>query len=261
MYHYNSICKILKPGNRIRLLIAFMLLMGCLHFANAQTDTSQPEFVRNAGIGGNNTIDMLKRIRKDCLYFNPDLTIVMAGTNDMNSVKYVPLAQYKVNMIRLLDSIQASGSKVLLMNILPFYTPYLLTRHPASFYGTEGPSGRQAAVNEALSVIAAKRHIPLLDIHYFFEKAGDIGLDKGSLIRNMANSGLTDGIHPTADGYRLIAALVYQNIISEGLPHQRVVCFGDSITKGDGGTNGKSYPAYLKRLLQNNERKQQQEHP
>lgn len=248
MNNCGLIHKIYKLSNKF---ILAMFLLGCLQSVNGQTDTcGSAVFVRNAGIGGNNTVDMLKRIRKDCLNFHPDLTIVMAGTNDMNSVKYVPLDQYKINLEHLLDSIQESGSKVLLMNILPFYTPYLLTRHPAAFYGPEGPVGRQTAVNLAIAAIAKRRHIPFLDIHHYFEKAGDIGLGKNSLIRNMANSGLTDGIHPTAEGYRLIAALVYQKIISAGLPHGRVVCFGDSITKGDGSTNGNSYPAYLKRLLQ-----------
>ena len=247
----NNCYLIRKFYNLVNNFILAILLLGYVQSANAQTDTSSSAvFVRNAGIGGNNTVDMLKRIRKDCLNFHPNLTIVMAGTNDMNSVKYVPLAQYRINLERLLDSIQASGSKVLLMNILPFYTPYLLTRHPAAFYGTEGPVGRQAAVNQAIAAVAKKRQIPFLDIHHYFEKAGDIGLGKSSLIRNMVNSGLTDGIHPTAEGYRLIAALVYQKIITAGLPHGRIVCFGDSITKGDGSTNGNSYPAYLKRLLQ-----------
>lgn len=237
----------LKTVHKMMLIIVFLSASVCIHAQSAETSQS---FIRNAGVGGNNTIDMLKRVRKDCLNFKPDLTILMAGTNDMNSVKYVPLEQYKQNLTRLLDSIKSSGSKVLLMNILPFYEPYLLTRHPKAFYGKEGPAGRQAAVNAAIAKIAKEADVPLIDIHHYFEKVGKVGLDKYSLIRNEANSGLTDGIHPTVDGYRLIASLVYQRIISEGLPHSRIVCFGDSITKGDGSIDKNSYPAFLKSLLQ-----------
>jgi hypothetical protein len=33
------------------------------------------------------------------------------------------------------------------------------------------------------------------------------------------------------------------------LPKTGIVCFGDSITKGDGTMDRDSYPAYLKKLL------------
>jgi lysophospholipase L1-like esterase len=33
------------------------------------------------------------------------------------------------------------------------------------------------------------------------------------------------------------------------LPQTRIVCFGDSITKGDGSNDGESYPGYLNKLL------------
>lgn len=247
MLLHNIVRSRLKTLYKMMFIALFLSIGACVH---AQASDTAHLFIRNAGVGGNNTIDMLKRVRKDCLNFRPDLTILMAGTNDMNSVKYVPLEQYKQNLTRLLDSIKSSGSKVLLMNILPFYEPYLLTRHPSAFYGKEGPAGRQAAVNSAIAKIAKNAGVPLIDIHHYFEKVGRIGLDKYSLIRNEANSGLTDGIHPTVDGYRLIASLVYQRIIAEGLPHTRIVCFGDSITKGDGSIDKNSYPAFLKSLLQ-----------
>lgn len=250
MNNCGSICKFSRFFQRL-IVVTGLAFLGFTQFTNAQTNAfPHGKFVINAGIGGNTTINMLKRIRKDCLNFKPDPTIVMAGTNDINSAKYVALSKYRINLEHLQDSIQASGSKILLMNMLPFYTPYLLTRHQASFYEPNGTIVRQAEVNRTVASIASEPQIPFLDIHHYFEKAGDIGLDKSSLIRNMENSGLTDGIHPTAEGYRLIAALVCQKLITDGLPHQRVVCFGDSITKGDGGTKGKNYPAYLKRLLE-----------
>jgi len=207
--------------------------------------------VFNAGIGGNNTVDLLKRIDKACLEKKPDLTIVMIGTNDMNSNKYIPLEQYKHNLSKIIDSILHAHSKVLLMNVLPMYAPYLFTRHPKAFYGEEGPEGRLAEMNAAILKIAQTKAVTFLDIHHFFEKVGDVGLDKSSFIRNELNSHMTDGIHPTPDGYRAIAIAVYECIKCNHLPHERVVCFGDSITKGDGTIDGKSYPAYLKRLLQN----------
>lgn len=83
----------------------------------------------NAGIGGNTTADILRRIDRDCLAHNPDLTVLMAGTNDMNSLKYIPLPQYEKNMRSIVAKILDIGSHIILMPILPAYEPYLYTRH------------------------------------------------------------------------------------------------------------------------------------
>ncbi|WP_295767169.1 SGNH/GDSL hydrolase family protein [uncultured Mucilaginibacter sp.] len=203
----------------------------------------------NAGIGGNNTAEMLARIQKDCLAHKPKLTILMAGTNDMNSVKHIPLEQYEQNMHELSRLITKSGSKLLIMTILPLYEPYLLTRHPASFYQPEGVDSRRRQVNEVIKKVAKAHHAHLLDIGMRFEAIGKVGLDKDSLIQNEANTNKTDGIHPTANGYRFIGLSVYEYIIAHKLPTQQIVCFGDSITKGDGSNNNNSYPGFLYKLL------------
>jgi lysophospholipase L1-like esterase len=153
-------------------------------------------------------------------------------------------------MATLIEKLQASKSKVLLMTILPFYEPYLLTRHDPAFYGTDGPAKRRAAVNETIKSLAAQYKTELLDLGTLFEKVGKVGLDKDSLIQNEANSQKTDGIHPTPNGYRFIGLAVYEHILLQKLPQSRIVCFGDSITNGDGSVTKESYPAYLNKLLQ-----------
>jgi lysophospholipase L1-like esterase len=200
----------------------------------------------NAGIGGNTTKDLLQRIDKDCTSYQPDLTILMIGTNDMNSVKYIPLPEYEKNLREIVSKIK---NKILLMSILPAYEPYLFTRHPKSFYAPEGHSGRKQQVNEVIKKVAADTKQSFLDMDHIFQKIGNIGLDADSLIQNEVNSKKTDGIHPTPEGYRTMAVVIYEYIVQRQLPTNRIVCFGDSITFGDGGTEGKSYPAYLKRLL------------
>ncbi len=210
----------------------------------------------NSGIGGNNTTEMLARIEKDCLAHKPKLTILMAGTNDMNSVKHVPLAQYEENMHQLARLIIKSGSKLLIMTILPLYEPYLLTRHPASFYQPEGVAARRSQVNEVIKKVAKTHRAHLLDIGMRFEAIGKVGLDKDSLIQNEANTNKTDGIHPTANGYRFIGLSVYDHITANKLPTERIVCFGESITKGDGSNNNNSYPGFLYKLLTINSNEQ-----
>lgn len=201
--------------------------------------------VINAGVGGNTTTDMLDRIDKDCLSYHPDLTIFMAGTNDMNSKKYIPLAQYEKNMRSIIDKIMDIGSQIILMPILPAYEPYLYTRHDKSFYEPEGYLGRKNEVNKLIRNLASEYQLTFLDMHHIFEVVGYIGEDPDSLIQNEANSGNTDGLHPTKNGYRIMAIAIYECIIQNNLPHKRVVCFGDSITAGH-------YPNYLKKLLSAN---------
>ncbi|SFD90004.1 Lysophospholipase L1 [Chitinophaga sp. CF118] len=203
----------------------------------------------NAGIGGNNTADLLKRIDTDCLALHPDLTILMIGTNDMNSRKYIPLTAYEKNLREIVSKIRGINSQVLLMSILPAYEPYLYTRHPQSFYAPEGHSGRKQKVNEVIKKVAEDYRQSFLDMDHIFQRIGNVGTGPDSLIQNEANSKKTDGIHPTPEGYRTMAVAIFEYLTERQLPLNRIVCFGDSITLGDGGTEGKSYPAYLKRLL------------
>lgn len=225
---------------------------GLLKIASANTPVQHAagtELLVNAGIAGNNTNNLLKRIYTDCLAHQPTLTILMIGTNDMNNGKHVPLEKFRNNLNMLSDRIINSGSQLMLMTILPFYEPYLLLRHPVAFFQPEGPEGRRKQVNEVIIKTAAERKAGLLDIGSIFEKVGKIGLEKDCLLRNKENSGKEDGVHPTREGYRFLALAVSQYIQYNHHDARRIVCFGDSITKGDGSVDKESYPAYLKKLL------------
>lgn len=207
--------------------------------------------VINAGIGGNNTQDLLDRIQKDCLAHKPDITMLMVGTNDMNTRKHIPLPQYTANLDNLSQQIRKSGSALILMTILPVYEPYLFTRHDRAFYGTEGHAARKEKVNAAIRQVALKHQAPLIDLHHVYEAIGHVGMDASSWLQNEKNSGNTDGVHPTPDGYRAIALVVHGQLQNEDLRGKTIVCFGDSITCGDCSTDGNSYPAYLNQLLSN----------
>ncbi|MCE7060289.1 GDSL-type esterase/lipase family protein [Dyadobacter sp. CY343] len=210
---------------------------------------AEEPFIINAGVGGNNTVDLLARIEKDCLSHKPDFTILMIGTNDMNSRKHIPLPEFEQNLRRIIGIITGSGSQVLLMTILPGYEPYLFTRHSKEFYEPEGYQSRLLKVNATIKHVAEELKLHFMDLHHVFDKVGNVGEEAGSLIQNVANSNKNDGIHPTPDGYRTIAVAVYEKLISVNAPYRRLVCFGDSITNGGGGVEGNSYPAQLKKLL------------
>ena len=217
--------------------------------ANDHPDQSEQDntdsVVINAGIGGNTTKDLLARVEKDCYVHKAGLTILMAGTNDMNSVKYIPLQQYEQNMRELVKGILRTKSKVIMMTILPCHEPDLLTRHPAAFYEPEGIAGRRKQVNDVVKKIASDYKVHLIDLEHRFNAIGKISDDADSLLKNLANSNKRDGIHPTPNGYRFIALSIYDYIINNKIPFHKTVCFGDSITKGD----KENYPDFLKKLL------------
>lgn len=203
--------------------------------------------VINAGVGGNNTVDLLARIDADCLAHRPELTILMIGTNDVNSRKHVPIDAYGQNLRQLCTRLQAARSEVVLMTILPVYEPYLMTRHDPAFYKPDGHPARTKQLNQLIRDTAASFGFPCLDMHHVFASVGNIGLDRSSLLKNEANSGKTDGVHPTPDGYRLMAVTLYTFLAQRQRLKNRIVCFGDSITRGD--ADGQTYPAYLQRLM------------
>ncbi|MFA6135186.1 MAG: GDSL-type esterase/lipase family protein [Phycisphaerae bacterium] len=210
----------------------------------------------NAGIGGDNTADLLARLDRDVLAHAPELVVLLAGTNDLlNSRNEVPLAQYRENLGALVRRIQAKGIRLVLMTMPPVYPPYLLQRHPAEFYGRGGPAPRLAAGNAVVHEVARENHLPVVELFDAFQQAGGASERPASLIRNAANSGKEDGIHPTAAGYRLIGGLVAEVMVRENLSsRRRIVCFGDSITRGvhmagEGTATGETYPAFLSRAL------------
>lgn len=210
--------------------------------------------VLNAGVGGNNTRMLLERLDADVLAQHPDLVLLMVGTNDaLNTSCLLPIDEYRTNLHTLCSRIRDVAS-LLLMTILPCDVPSLLLRHAAHEYGDVPPEERITQVNQAIRSYAAVQQIPLVDTHSIFTAIGYVGDGENSLIRNAANCGIADGVHPTADGYRVIATTVFQAILDHQLPTQRIVCFGDSITygahmQGEGTADGETYPGFLRQML------------
>ena len=235
---------------------SFLVSILCLLSPCGILDTFAEEVeVINAGIGGHNSRNLLKRLDSDVLAHRPDVVVLMVGSNDMlNSGNSVPLGEYEKNLDTLAKRIDRAGAKLMLTTIPPCHVPYLLERHEPDFFGSEGPAAKIARANGAIHRLAKSQEIPLVAIHAVFAALGNVGVSPKSLIRNEANSGSRDGVHPTPEGYRVLATAVFQAIRSEGWAPKRVVCFGDSITfgahvEGAGTATGETYPAFLLRLL------------
>lgn len=210
--------------------------------------------VTNAGVNGNNTSDLLLRLHSDVLSKHPQLVVLMIGTNDMLSPdNRISLQLYKENYQKLISEIKMHAELVL-MTIAPVNAEYVLIRQDPELYDSDGPCGRISSANSTIRQLAVTNNCSLIDIHGILHACGGAGTDHESLIQNEANSGIKDGVHPTANGYRVIGAAVFQAIKLLQPQTKNIVCFGDSITfgyrmEGEGTISGDPYPAVLNRMM------------
>lgn len=232
----------------------FVLLFFSWALSAAGHPPSDSVKVYNAGVNGNSTTNLLARLERDVLSKNPELVVLMVGTNDMlHTDKSLSLEQYAANYQQLISRIRKK-SELVLMTIPPIYAPYVVQRKP-QFGGNEAAAqARIDSANRVICALAAKNHCTLIDLNRILKACGGANTDKNGLFQNEANFGIADGVHPTATGYQVIAAAVYQAIIAYKPRVGSVLCFGDSITcgyrmTGQGTSWGDTYPAALKRML------------
>lgn len=212
--------------------------------------------VLNKGVAGNSTTDLVGRMKRDVLDLQPDIVIVMGGTNDMvNSRKFASYQTLSDNYRSIIQDLRAQDISVIIMNILPVDTTYLFQRHDRNAFD-QRPNEKIDAANQLIHRIAMDLDLFFIDVNRAFKQKNSPGHDASSLILNMKNSGKEDGIHPTREGYVLIANLVFRVLKEKKLLKNNctIVCFGDSITFGSymdgaGTAEGDTYPAFLKRMI------------
>ena len=237
-------------SRKIFVFISFLLSLQTA-VANHFSDSIK---VYNAGINGNNTADLLTRITKDVFQRSPGVVILMIGTNDMlNKRNMLSLKEYENNYRQLILQLKQKAT-VILMTIPPVNSPYIIKRKPELNFKANGPQKRVDSANTLIKKIATENKCVLLDLHQVLMACGGSDEQMNSLFQNEANSGIPDGVHPTANGYRVIATAVYGTISGLQMPLKEVLCFGDSITfgynvKGAGTSEGESYPALLQKML------------
>jgi len=160
--------------------------------------------VINAGVGGNTTDDALKRIDADVLDHNPDYVTIMFGVNDASLLSFpdfrerheprVPLDRFERNLETIIEKIGKVGALQILMTPCP-----MGKKHPYR----DSPPYRGRDMNfmlrdyaEAVRKIAREVGLPLLDVWEKFMEGGD------------PDKLLLDGVHPNADGHRVIADML-----------------------------------------------------
>lgn len=213
----------------------------------------QAQTVINAGVGGNSTVDLLKRIDQDVLSHKPNLVILMVGTNDMlNSKKMISYADYQQNLNQIMIQIKKSGAQVLMMSSPTADSTYLFQRHDKSKF-LETPNEKIDSIMQIAKVVVTQNSALFFDLNLQFKKLGLPRHNQDLFIRNEKNSGRKDGVHPTSLGYHFIAANMFVYLKEQGLISKelKIVCFGDSITNGKQNPEKAHYPGYLQEMLIN----------
>tara|TARA_B100001765_G_scaffold137077_1_gene86602 strand:- start:624 stop:1229 length:606 start_codon:yes stop_codon:yes gene_type:complete len=159
-------------------------------------ETLHPEFFLgkpyiNRGISGQTTPQMLLRFRADVINLNPELVIILAGTNDIagntgpSSIKMIAH-----NIISMAELAMINDIKIILCSVLPVYD---YTWKPGL-----NPVGKISALNEIIRDYAQNNGITYLD---YYSSMAD---DRKGLIEDFTY----DGVHPNKLGYTIMGSLL-----------------------------------------------------
>jgi acyl-CoA thioesterase-1 len=137
--------------------------------------------VINAGVSGDTTAGGLRRVDW-ALKLKPEIALVELGAND--ALRGQDLEKTRANLDAIVARFEAGGARVLLLGM----------RLPPNY------GGRYARAFEKMyEDVARQRKVPLMP--FFLDGVGAV-----------ARLNQSDGIHPTAEGYRVIVERLWPNL-------------------------------------------------
>ena len=167
----------------------------------------------NRGIGGQTTPQMLVRMYPDVIDLKPAAMVLLAGTNDIaRNTGPMTAEMIQQNIMAMTELAQRHGIKVILCSVLPVSDyPFLKQQSgqplPAAGPGPPLPRVRMTEGRPPADILKLNRwlrdyasQVNAIYVDYFSAVADD----KGWLTD--AYSG--DGLHPNAQGYKVMAPLV-----------------------------------------------------
>jgi lysophospholipase L1-like esterase len=161
----------------------------------------------NRGIDGQTTPEMLVRFRQDVIALQPQVLVVLAGTNDIAGVTGRTLNEdIEANYASMADLARAHRIRVVFASVLPVHN----YTHDAEESFALRPRDRILALNKWLKDYCARNRFVYLD---YFSALVD---EQGMLKRALAD----DGLHPTDAGYKIMAPLA-EKAIQKALAEDR----------------------------------------
>jgi lysophospholipase L1-like esterase len=149
----------------------------------------------NRGISGQTTPQMLVRFRQDVLFLHPDAVVILAGTNDIaGNTGPSTLAMIEDNFTSMVELAKAEHIRPIMASVLP------AADYP--WHRGQEPAAKIQDLNRWLREFCKQQRIPYLD--YYSAMAGPDGGMKPGLS--------SDGVHPNAEGYAIMAPLAEKAI-------------------------------------------------
>lgn len=174
--------------------------------------------VVNKGVFNDNSDLLVLRMEDDVVAARPDYVLIEIGGNDCNfrwgeivcakdedHEPIVPLDRYLVNLQKMVERMQQEGITPILMNLLPL-DPVRYYNHIYQRHGVEvahwiarcgGIEHWHGLYNRALVQLVRRLNVLNIDVRTAFKQAADFSV----LLSD-------DGIHPTVEGYRVMAKTV-----------------------------------------------------
>ncbi len=157
----------------------------------------------NRGIGGQTTPQMLVRFRADVLALDPEVVVILAGTNDIaGNTGPSRLSDIQDNLASMAELARAHGIQVVLASVLPVSDHERDEKGRPRLQTHRRPPSKIVELNRWIKQYAgASGHVHL----DYFAATVDAG---GRLRRDLSD----DGLHPDAAGYRVMAPLAERAI-------------------------------------------------
>jgi lysophospholipase L1-like esterase len=155
----------------------------------------------NRGISGQTTPQMLVRFQQDVVHLKPAAVVILAGTNDIAG-NTGPSTQQMIedNYTSMAEIAKQNGIKVVFASITPaFAYPWKTGAEPVE---------RIRELNKWLQDFCSANGYIYLDYYSAMADA------KGAMLPGLSS----DGVHPTAKGYEVMAPLA-EHAIAQALAH------------------------------------------
>ena len=167
----------------------------------------------NAGISGDNSGNGLRRVERDVLRHEPDLTVVCYGLNDCGRSED-SVQKYVNNLRGIFEKVLASGSELIFMT--PNMMNTKISPHLSDPAFIEIATGTAIKQNEgyfdahidAARALCREMGVPVCDCYAIWKQLEANGVDTTELLSNKIN-------HPTRDMNKVFAYELVRTMFAE----------------------------------------------
>ncbi len=148
--------------------------------------------ILNRGVPGDTAAGGIERLGFDIVEAKPDCVVIQFGLNDVFSGYDV--AMFRRNMLRLIEGLETTTEADLVLTTSVWFDMPSVYDHAFCFY-------------QCIEDIAQERELPIVRLHARWKQH----IDNGSIQRHLVQA---DGIHPTREGYYLMADIIAELFMS-----------------------------------------------